>query len=96
MTTQPLATATTPQPSPLLDLVRQVARTRFGQDGPGERFAHWSGRPVLFFAPHRGRLRQFQYLARPDLLFLDLELPATKPAGKFSVFIPAASSMTGK
>jgi hypothetical protein len=29
------------QPLRLLDVVRQVAHTRFGQDGPGERFVHW-------------------------------------------------------
>jgi integrase-like protein len=43
----PLAEAP-PQPPRLLDLVRQVARTRFGQDGPGERYAHWTRRLVLF------------------------------------------------
>jgi hypothetical protein len=37
-----------PQPLRLLDLVRQVAQTRFGQDGPGERYAHWTRRLVLF------------------------------------------------
>ncbi len=48
MTTQPLATATTPQPPLLLDLVRQVARTRFGQDGPGDLYAYWARRLILF------------------------------------------------
>jgi hypothetical protein len=42
----PLAEAP-PQPPRLLDLVRQVARTRFGQDGPGERYAHGTRRLVL-------------------------------------------------
>ncbi len=37
-----------PQPPRLLDLVRQVAQARFGQDGPGERYAHWTRRLVLF------------------------------------------------
>jgi hypothetical protein len=43
----PLAEAP-PQPPRLLDLVRQVAQTRFGQDGPGARYAHWTRRLVLF------------------------------------------------
>jgi hypothetical protein len=33
---QPVAPATTSQPPLLLDLVRQVARTRFDQEGPGD------------------------------------------------------------
>jgi integron integrase len=37
-----------PQPPRLLDLVRQVAQTRFGQDGPGQRYADWTRRLVLF------------------------------------------------
>lgn len=37
------------QPPPrLLDLVRQVARSHFGQDGPGDRIAHWVRRFILF------------------------------------------------
>ena len=36
------------QPPRLLDLVRQVARSRFGQDGPAERCAHWTLQFVLF------------------------------------------------
>src|SRR5262249_37671119 len=41
--------ALAPSPPPrLLDLVRQVARTRFGQDGPGERYADWTRRLILF------------------------------------------------
>jgi Phage integrase, N-terminal SAM-like domain/Phage integrase family len=36
------------QPLRLLDLVRHVARTRFGQEGPGERYAHWTRHLVLF------------------------------------------------
>src|SRR5262249_41261335 len=39
---------TPPQPPRLLDLVRQVARARFGQDGPGERYADWARRLILF------------------------------------------------
>ena len=37
-----------PSPPRLLDLVRQVALTRFGQDGPAECFADWTGRLILF------------------------------------------------
>jgi integron integrase len=39
-----------PSPSPprLLDLVRQVARTRFGQDGPAQCYADWTRRLILF------------------------------------------------
>jgi hypothetical protein len=37
-----------PQPPRLLDLIRQIAQTRFGQDSPGERYAHWTRRLVLF------------------------------------------------
>jgi hypothetical protein len=44
-----------PQPPRLLDLVRQVARTRFGQDGPGERCASWTRRLVLFHAKRHPR-----------------------------------------
>jgi integron integrase len=44
----PLPSASTAQPPRLLDLVQQVARARFGQDGPGERCAHWTRRLVLF------------------------------------------------
>ncbi len=36
------------QPPRLLDLVRQVALARFGQTGPGDRFADWTRRLVLF------------------------------------------------
>jgi hypothetical protein len=43
----PLAVASPQQPR-LLDLVRQVAHTRFGQDGPGDRYAHGTRRLVLF------------------------------------------------
>ena len=42
-----------PPPAPrLLDVVRQVARTRFGQEGPGERYADWTRRLVLFQYQH--------------------------------------------
>ena len=44
-----------PQPPRLLDLVRQVARTRFGQDGPGDRFASWTRRLILFHAKRHPR-----------------------------------------
>jgi hypothetical protein len=47
MIPQPLA-ASSPQPPRLLDLVRQVARTRFGQEGPGQRHADWARRFILF------------------------------------------------
>jgi hypothetical protein len=40
---QPVALATTSQPPLLLDLLRQVARTRFGQEGTGECQADWTG-----------------------------------------------------
>ncbi len=36
------------QPPRLLDLVRQVAQARFGQDGPAERYAGWARQLVLF------------------------------------------------
>ena len=41
--------STPPTPPRLLDLVRQVARTRFGQDGPGECYALWTKRLIFFF-----------------------------------------------
>jgi integron integrase len=47
MSSQPLPAAV-PQPPRLLDLVRQVAQARFGQAGPGERYAHWTRCLVLF------------------------------------------------
>jgi integron integrase len=40
--------STPPSPPRLLDLVRQVALTRFGQDGPAQRFADWIRRLILF------------------------------------------------
>jgi integron integrase len=55
MTTPLPPPATAPQPPRLLDLVRSVARTRFGQDGPGERYAHWTRRLVLFHAKRHPR-----------------------------------------
>src|SRR5262249_41799152 len=42
------ACAPSPPPPRLLDLVRQTALARFGQDGPGQRFADWTRRLVLF------------------------------------------------
>ena len=35
-------------PPRLLDLVRQVARARFGQDGPSEHYAYWKRFLILF------------------------------------------------
>ena len=48
MSSPPLPVAAPSQPPRLLDLVRQIARTRFGQDGPGERYAEWTRRLILF------------------------------------------------
>jgi integron integrase len=53
--TTPFPPASLPQPPRLLDLVRQVALTRFGQDGPGERHAHWTRRLVLFHGQRHPR-----------------------------------------
>jgi integron integrase len=44
-----------PQPPRLLDLVRQVARTRWGQDGLGDRCADWTRRLILFHAKRHPR-----------------------------------------
>jgi hypothetical protein len=42
----------------LLDLVRQTALARFGQEGPGNRFAEWTRRLVLFHGKrHRAACR---------------------------------------
>ena len=46
-TPPPLPVPAVPPPR-LLDLVRQIARQRFGQDGPGERYAQWTCQLVLF------------------------------------------------
>jgi integron integrase len=52
-------------PPRLLDLVHQVAQTCFGQEGPGERYAHWTRRLVLFHNKrhprdlHPGDVRRF-------------------------------------
>jgi hypothetical protein len=48
MTAQPLAGPLPPQAPRLLDLVRQAAQARFGQDGPAQRHADWARRLVLF------------------------------------------------
>src|SRR5579884_4375981 len=48
MTPHPLDAAPAPPPPRLLDLVRQVARDRFGQNGPGERHVTWVRRFILF------------------------------------------------
>ena len=40
--------STPPSPPRLLDLVRQVALSRFGQDGPAQRYADWTRRLILF------------------------------------------------
>src|SRR5689334_15294950 len=37
-----------PQPPRLLELVRQAALARFGQDGPAQRYADWARRFILF------------------------------------------------
>jgi len=52
MTAPPSLVAAPPR---LLDLVRQVAQARFGQDGPGERYAHWTLRLVLFHGKRHPR-----------------------------------------
>jgi hypothetical protein len=65
MSTQPLPAVNPPQPPRLLDLVQQVAQARFGQDGPGERYADWTRRLVLFHGKrhprdlHPGDVRRF-------------------------------------
>jgi hypothetical protein len=44
-----LALSITPPPAPrLLDLVRQVAQQPYGQAAPGDRYADWTRRLVLF------------------------------------------------
>jgi integron integrase len=48
MSTPSFAAVASPQPPRLLDLIRQVAQTHFGQSGPGERCADWTRRLVLF------------------------------------------------
>ncbi len=48
MSSPSVADSLAPPPPRLLDLVRDVAGQRFGQDGPGERCAHWTLRLVLF------------------------------------------------
>jgi hypothetical protein len=48
MATQLLPAPAAPQPPRLLDLVRQLAFSRYGQEGPGERHADWTRRFVLF------------------------------------------------
>jgi integron integrase len=40
--------STPAQPPRLLDLVRQIARDRFGQEEPAERYADWTRRLILF------------------------------------------------
>jgi integron integrase len=55
MTSQPPAPSPPPQTPRLLDLVRQVARDRFGQVGPGERHAHWTRRLILFHGKRHPR-----------------------------------------
>jgi hypothetical protein len=54
MSTQ-LSPAALPKSPRLLDLVRQLARSRFGQDGPGERYAHWTLRLVRFHGKRHPR-----------------------------------------
>jgi hypothetical protein len=43
-----MSTPPSAQPPRLLDLLCQVAQARFGQDGPGQRYAHWARRLILF------------------------------------------------
>ncbi len=50
----PLAAPLPPAPR-LLDLVRQVAQERFGQEGPGQRYADWTRRLVLFHGKRHPR-----------------------------------------
>ncbi len=50
----PLAAPLPPAPR-LLDLVRQVAQARFGQEGPGQRYADWTRRLVLFHGKRHPR-----------------------------------------
>jgi hypothetical protein len=47
MSTPPAADLLAPPPR-LLDQLRLAAREHFGQDGPGERFADWTRRLILF------------------------------------------------
>jgi len=44
-----------PQPPRLLDLARQVARDRLGQDGLGERHAGWTRRLILSHGTRHSR-----------------------------------------
>src|SRR5439155_24155452 len=44
----PPSAQSAPQPPRLLDLVRQLARDRFGQDGPAQRHALWARSFILF------------------------------------------------
>jgi integron integrase len=55
MAAVPSLALTPPQPPRLLDLGRQVARSRFGQDGPGDRCAHWTLQFVLFHGKRHPR-----------------------------------------
>jgi hypothetical protein len=45
-----MSTPSVPTPPRLLDLVRQTALARFGQDGPSQRFADWTRRLVRLHA----------------------------------------------
>src|SRR5262249_8762954 len=67
----PLSTPPRPAPLPpppprLLDLVRHVAPTRFGPEGPGERSAHGTRRRVLGHDPRHpgGVCRRREHVAQ--------------------------------
>ena len=55
MSPAPVPGTSAPQPPRLLDLVRQVALARFGQDGPGERYAGWIRRLIFFHGKRHPR-----------------------------------------
>jgi integron integrase len=55
MSSAPSPPVPPPPPPRLLDLVRDVARRRFGPDGPSERYAHWTRRLVLFHGKRHPR-----------------------------------------
>src|SRR5262249_53468897 len=58
-----LPTPGRPPAARLLDQVRQAALDRFGQDSPGQRFAHWTRQLVLFHDKRHPR-----DLSPPDLV----------------------------
>jgi hypothetical protein len=73
MSTQPLPTRNPPKAPRLRDVVRQAAHARFGRDGPGERYAHWTRRLVVFHNNRHprdlqlGDIRRFlEYIAQTE------------------------------